>query len=374
MAINRTAFNALIDDDGSNTIGTPWNKAQIDAVLMDPTDAELARLATNLRRWPRGTAQVVFNDAGVLAGNGDLTFNKSVGTLTVGGEAVVGGLTFSAFTIVRQATTDGADTAGPISRAGGSTPARGAALLVSAMSRRRPGHRCLGGERRGGGVSCPEERRGDGAEPGGHRRRADGQRPSVGRGRVLHDGVVDHCLCRQCADCDGDRIYRATSSRRYKTAIEPLRDWRWFLDLDAVEFADGHHPEGRKCAGFTAEDVALKGPAAERAADVCGPHAGGRTRRCRPTRNLTAVIQLALKDVGPPPRGLERRHADERSVTCRCSSRRDPDFLTRLSYLLVQQARVVREEPPTTPGPRPARQLRHVRDQQPARADAGPPP
>lgn len=45
MAINRTPFNALIDDDGSGTTGTPWNKARIAGVILDPVDASLADVA-----------------------------------------------------------------------------------------------------------------------------------------------------------------------------------------------------------------------------------------------------------------------------------------------------------------------------------------
>lgn len=39
MPINRAPFNALVDDDGSNTVGTVWNKTQIKNVLLDPMDA-----------------------------------------------------------------------------------------------------------------------------------------------------------------------------------------------------------------------------------------------------------------------------------------------------------------------------------------------
>jgi len=45
MALDRTWFNALVDDDGSNTVGTVWNKAQIDA-LLDSVDVELAKNAS----------------------------------------------------------------------------------------------------------------------------------------------------------------------------------------------------------------------------------------------------------------------------------------------------------------------------------------
>lgn len=41
MAIDRTKYNALIDDDGSNTVGTVWNKQQIKDVILDPVDAAL---------------------------------------------------------------------------------------------------------------------------------------------------------------------------------------------------------------------------------------------------------------------------------------------------------------------------------------------
>jgi hypothetical protein len=39
MAIDRAPFNALVDDDGSNLVGSIWNKAAIAAVILDPADA-----------------------------------------------------------------------------------------------------------------------------------------------------------------------------------------------------------------------------------------------------------------------------------------------------------------------------------------------
>jgi hypothetical protein len=44
MSINRGPFNALVDDDGTNTIGTPWNKQAIKDVVLDPVDAALTAL------------------------------------------------------------------------------------------------------------------------------------------------------------------------------------------------------------------------------------------------------------------------------------------------------------------------------------------
>jgi hypothetical protein len=44
MALDRTWYNALIDDDGSNTVGTVWGKDDIKN-LLDSVDVEIARLS-----------------------------------------------------------------------------------------------------------------------------------------------------------------------------------------------------------------------------------------------------------------------------------------------------------------------------------------
>ena len=59
MAIDRAPWNALIDDDGSNLVGSIWNKAAIKTVLLDPIDASLD---------PIGTWQNVPFSAGNFAG------------------------------------------------------------------------------------------------------------------------------------------------------------------------------------------------------------------------------------------------------------------------------------------------------------------
>lgn len=46
MAIDRTNYNALVDDDGSNLVGTLWTKNIVKTVLLDPIDADLALKAT----------------------------------------------------------------------------------------------------------------------------------------------------------------------------------------------------------------------------------------------------------------------------------------------------------------------------------------
>jgi len=85
MPIDRTNFNALVDDDGSNTVGTPWNKHQIKIVILDPVDAALttggATLPINLATDVTGTLQAVNTPA--YAG-GDVTSPAGSLTLTIG--------------------------------------------------------------------------------------------------------------------------------------------------------------------------------------------------------------------------------------------------------------------------------------------------
>ena len=63
--IDRTNFNALVDDDGSGTTGTLWNKTQIQSVILDPADAAYgsnawASIAFNVNQfWPGVTAAMV---------------------------------------------------------------------------------------------------------------------------------------------------------------------------------------------------------------------------------------------------------------------------------------------------------------------------
>ena len=42
IALDRTAYDALVNDDSSNTVGTPWDKDRIKTVILDPVDAALA--------------------------------------------------------------------------------------------------------------------------------------------------------------------------------------------------------------------------------------------------------------------------------------------------------------------------------------------
>lgn len=69
MALDRTWYNTLVDDDGSNTTGTSWNKAAVDS-LMDAIDAVLDGI----------------DDAGALAvaASTELTIATGAVTLTGG--------------------------------------------------------------------------------------------------------------------------------------------------------------------------------------------------------------------------------------------------------------------------------------------------
>ena len=91
------------------------------------------------------------------------------------------------------------------------------------------------------------------------------------------------------------RTTHANSSRRYKTAIEPFDQWRWFLDLTPVEFHYREVTEQRKHGGFLAEEVAEKGPTRNGRPLFAGLNAAGEPDTIG-YDNLLAVVQLALRD------------------------------------------------------------------------------
>lgn len=53
MALDRTWYNSLVDDDGSGMTGSVWDKADVDA-LMDAIDAELARIDAARLQYSEG--------------------------------------------------------------------------------------------------------------------------------------------------------------------------------------------------------------------------------------------------------------------------------------------------------------------------------
>jgi hypothetical protein len=66
MALDRTWYNTLIDDDGSNTVGTPWDKADVDA-LMDAIDVALAAVAGGAGPFPESAITGLVADLALKA-------------------------------------------------------------------------------------------------------------------------------------------------------------------------------------------------------------------------------------------------------------------------------------------------------------------
>jgi len=85
MAIDRTNYNALVDDDGSGTLGSVWNKQQIKDVLLDPMDAALLTKASTVLTSTTTGVQNAWNPGLVgqtviqWTGGADLTVNGLLG-------------------------------------------------------------------------------------------------------------------------------------------------------------------------------------------------------------------------------------------------------------------------------------------------------
>jgi len=78
MALDRTWYNTLVDDDGSGMTGSVWDKADVDA-LMDATDAELVRL---------GARQAWTPTIHIMPGNYHITVNNNTSCYSVVGQTV----------------------------------------------------------------------------------------------------------------------------------------------------------------------------------------------------------------------------------------------------------------------------------------------
>jgi hypothetical protein len=80
MAINRGPFNTLVDDDGSNLVGSVWNKAAIQTTLLDPIDA----LVGAVTAWGPGDG----SGAGLVLINGGCFYARNGNTVVLGGNIV----------------------------------------------------------------------------------------------------------------------------------------------------------------------------------------------------------------------------------------------------------------------------------------------
>lgn len=104
MPLNRTNFNLLVDDDGSNLVGTIWDKAHIKDVILDPVDAALidpASMALYTLLLPTTTGAVT-NWAPGLAGHTVLFWNGAA-DLTI--NSIAGGVSGQIVTIKNIHTT-----------------------------------------------------------------------------------------------------------------------------------------------------------------------------------------------------------------------------------------------------------------------------
>jgi len=89
MAINRAPWTALVDDDGSNLVGSVWNKAAIKTVLLDPIDAMPPPVLTTLRYGPSVVfpmAAGAYNALRPPAGDQSVLWQlQPAGTVTING-------------------------------------------------------------------------------------------------------------------------------------------------------------------------------------------------------------------------------------------------------------------------------------------------
>lgn len=67
MALDRSWYNSLVDDDGSGLTGSVWDKADVDA-LMDAIDAEIARIDAARLQYTEGSWSPSFLGSGGQSG------------------------------------------------------------------------------------------------------------------------------------------------------------------------------------------------------------------------------------------------------------------------------------------------------------------
>lgn len=106
--INRTPFNALIDDDGSGLVGSVWNKDKIKTVILDPADAAYAGAGSVIETLGAWTVvdtsgqglTVVNNLAGYYVKHGQQVLASFYVTFPTTGNAAaatLGGLTYGPY-------------------------------------------------------------------------------------------------------------------------------------------------------------------------------------------------------------------------------------------------------------------------------------
>jgi hypothetical protein len=116
MSIDRTKFNLLVDDDGTNATGSVWNKTAIKDVILDPVDAAIVSsgvtLPISLTTQVTGTLQA----AQEPAHSGDVTNSAGSLALAIGANKVTdamlaGSIAPSKIALAPVTLTDGANVA-----------------------------------------------------------------------------------------------------------------------------------------------------------------------------------------------------------------------------------------------------------------------
>jgi len=92
ITLDRTAYNLLVDDDGSNLVGTVWTKNQVKTVVLDPVDAALATLGDPAAVAHGGTGIASYAVGDLLYASGATTLAKLADVAT-GNVLVSGGVT-----------------------------------------------------------------------------------------------------------------------------------------------------------------------------------------------------------------------------------------------------------------------------------------
>lgn len=108
MALDRTWYNTLVDDDGSGLTGSVWDKADVDA-LMDAVDAELAPVHCAVSRSVGGGQSISNNVTTVLSW--DVIHEQTVAGMAVAGSSNIS-IPKSGFYLVEGVITWAANTTG----------------------------------------------------------------------------------------------------------------------------------------------------------------------------------------------------------------------------------------------------------------------
>lgn len=302
MAIDRTAYNALVDDSGTGTDGSVWDKAAIKDVLLDPIDAMWSSITPDLVFNANGAVRrntTAGSDTGYLkvAGGGAPGASRG-GTIFVAGnqsawtgkvQVEIGNVAGAKLEVTRSDGQPALTVDGPTGVTTFTYDAHVAANLVfpsggaiqlntgSGADNRRVLIAAMGSgvtTDRGAIVSVC----GNQFSPYPGTVRADlgtiaGAEFSVNYGgvqRFIVKGDTDNAIfappfyngtsgaaANLVVGADG-RVLRSTSSRRYKTDIAPLTDWSFLLALQPVTFAA--RDTGARHMGLIAEDVAAIEP------------------------------------------------------------------------------------------------------------------